>query len=869
MASISLRHIYKVYPNGVKAVSDFNMEVKDKEFIVFVGPSGCGKSTTLRMIAGLEDITAGELFIGDSLVNNMEPKDRDVAMVFQNYALYPHMTVYENMAFGLRLRHVPDDEIHRKVIWAAEILKLTDYLDRKPKAMSGGQRQRVALGRAILRNPKVFLLDEPLSNLDAKLRAEMRTEISKLHEALQTTFVYVTHDQVEAMTMGTRIVVMKLGRVQQIDTPTNLYAYPENKFVAGFIGTPQMNFFDVNLLREGENVKVAFENVHDELIVPFNDMLKVRPAYLTGTKTVTLGIRCENLSLDPEIIAKSKNILSVKVNHFEQLGAENLIYGNLNLEAAALGDSPTAIVIKSYKALGDLKIGDVIQVAFDMKKAHFFDKETEGTIVPRVPETNVFDITVQDRIMSFLGLRIPLPSGIKIPNLPKGELFVPCDAFKLGDASSPFKAKIEGTEKIGDVDVVSLSRNGRTIFVTGEKLPAKGEVSLEFDWKRISVEGNGEEVVKPFPEFDTFLGAFTNLENAKVTNKSLVAFLQKEEKKDIEKLENEKLESLSSFSYQELKRTILLKEHKKAIHDLKEEQSYRIGTEEVGKEGKKRIRKETDEKITLENGKFAALSKKLDEEKAAEEALGSQDKAALEEKKKTVCDSFDPKIAAVKKDYEERIKLVINGVGSMSHIKEEEADASAESAKIVQDLEEELKNKKEACLQDFDTKIEEAKNLYATAEGDKKDDAKIRLASLRTEKNNQMKALVSEIHAKEDSALFSHKKFYAYIDGYGVLTPEYMNSKIVKSLGLSLFKSQFRFEIPHDAFNVESDGRGIEAEVIGMVDFGNEIFLKCISNGTILYPKVKKALPIGTRITLHASLDKAHVVENKFDIRLM
>ena len=250
MANLKLSHIYKVYENGHKAVNDFCIDIEDKEFIVFVGPSGCGKSTTLRMIAGLETITAGDLFIGDTLVNDMEPKDRDIAMVFQNYALYPHMTVYENMAFGLRNRKVPEAEIKAKVLEAAKILDIEDYLQRKPKAMSGGQRQRVALGRAIVRDPKVFLLDEPLSNLDAKLRAQMRTEITKLHKKLGTTFIYVTHDQVEAMTMGTRIVVMKLGYVQQIDTPMNLYNKPYNKFVAGFIGSPQMNFFNVKLNRK-------------------------------------------------------------------------------------------------------------------------------------------------------------------------------------------------------------------------------------------------------------------------------------------------------------------------------------------------------------------------------------------------------------------------------------------------------------------------------------------------------------------------------------------------------------------------------------------------------------------------------------------
>ena len=280
MADLYLKNIYKVYPNGVKAVSNFNMKIKDKEFIVFVGPSGCGKSTTLRMIAGLEDITAGELYIGDELVNNVEPKDRDIAMVFQNYALYPHMTVYDNMAFGLKLRHVPRAEIHKKVLWAADVLKITEFLDRKPRAMSGGQRQRVALGRAILRNPKVFLLDEPLSNLDAKLRTEMRAEIAKIHSQLQTTFIYVTHDQTEAMTLGTRVVVMKLGEIQQIDSPQNLYNFPANKFVAGFIGTPQMNFFEATLKRQGDIVELTFDYCDNKLYVPFEDLLKVKPAYL-------------------------------------------------------------------------------------------------------------------------------------------------------------------------------------------------------------------------------------------------------------------------------------------------------------------------------------------------------------------------------------------------------------------------------------------------------------------------------------------------------------------------------------------------------------------------------------------------------------
>src|SRR5574344_368341 len=268
MSRVTLKHIYKVYEGGVRAVNDFDLEIKDKEFIVFVGPSGCGKSTTLRMIAGLENITAGQLYIDDACVNDVESKDRDIAMVFQNYALYPHMTVYQNMAFGLKLRKEDPKAIDERVKKAADILEISDLLSRKPKALSGGQRQRVALGRAIVREPKVFLLDEPLSNLDAKLRVQMRTEITKLHKRLATTFIYVTHDQTEAMTMGDRIVVMKLGFIQQVDTPVNLYENPANLFVATFLGSPQMNIIPC-ILKEKDGVLQAKLNNIDTLSVSF------------------------------------------------------------------------------------------------------------------------------------------------------------------------------------------------------------------------------------------------------------------------------------------------------------------------------------------------------------------------------------------------------------------------------------------------------------------------------------------------------------------------------------------------------------------------------------------------------------------------
>ena len=367
MAGLSLKNICKVYPNGFEAVKDFNLEIADQEFVIFVGPSGCGKSTTLRMIAGLEDISSGELRIGDRLVNDVEPKDRDIAMVFQNYALYPHMTVYDNMAFGLKLRKVPKDEIDKQVKEAARILDLSALLDRKPKALSGGQRQRVAMGRAIVRNPKVFLMDEPLSNLDAKLRVQMRVEIAKLHQRLGTTIIYVTHDQTEAMTLGTRIVVMKDGVVQQVDTPQNLYDKPQNLFVAGFMGSPQMNFLDGVVSINGENVTINCAGV--DIPRPPAKAKKLIEGGYDG-KTVTFGIRPEDVYDSEMFIETAKASFEATVKVYELLGAEVYLYFELDEFPITARVDPRTTA----------RPGDTIKVAFDVEKIHVFDKETEQVI---------------------------------------------------------------------------------------------------------------------------------------------------------------------------------------------------------------------------------------------------------------------------------------------------------------------------------------------------------------------------------------------------------------------------------------------------------------------------------------------------------
>ena len=369
MASVQLKNVCKKYPNGYEAVKDFNLDIQDKEFIIFVGPSGCGKSTTLRMVAGLEDISSGELIIDGKVMNDVEPKDRDIAMVFQNYALYPHMSVYDNMAFSLKLKKVPKEEIDKKVRDAARILDLEKLLDRKPRALSGGQRQRVAMGRAIVRSPKVFLMDEPLSNLDAKLRGQMRVEISKLHQRLGSTIIYVTHDQTEAMTLGTRIVVMKDGIVQQIDTPQNLYDHPCNKFVAGFIGSPQMNMIAADAVEENGEVVLKFAG--QNVVLNENRAKAVKAGGYIGKKVV-LGIRPEDIHDGAEALQKfAKSSFDAEIKVYEMLGASALLY--FNIEETGW--------VASVDARTTARTGDKIRLAMDTDKIHIFDYETEKTIV--------------------------------------------------------------------------------------------------------------------------------------------------------------------------------------------------------------------------------------------------------------------------------------------------------------------------------------------------------------------------------------------------------------------------------------------------------------------------------------------------------
>ena len=512
MANLKLSHIYKVYENGHKAVNDFCIDIEDKEFIVFVGPSGCGKSTTLRMIAGLETITAGDLFIGDTLVNDMEPKDRDIAMVFQNYALYPHMTVYENMAFGLRNRRVPEAEIKTKVLEAAKILDIEDYLQRKPKAMSGGQRQRVALGRAIVRDPKVFLLDEPLSNLDAKLRAQMRTEITKLHKKLGTTFIYVTHDQVEAMTMGTRIVVMKLGYVQQIDTPMNLYNKPYNKFVAGFIGSPQMNFFNVKLNRVKEKVEVLFAE-GSKIVIPYESVAKVDDHYLHGDVEVILGVRPEHIT-----VSKAETGLKCVVNVIERLGNESLLYGVLSGESEEESlTSKHQIIVKTVEEVDDVT-GTTINLSLDLEKIHLFDSESEITILEDIPKFTTFPAVVNGDKMEFLGSKVALPGALQVALNGKNEVLidVPPSAVVPGKT---YSLEVKKVEKIGDKCLAYLKVKDRYLFAFVDKGVKEG-AKYDFDLlnEKIDIREGSETILKVISNKEQLIGKFEKFDNRKTKN---------------------------------------------------------------------------------------------------------------------------------------------------------------------------------------------------------------------------------------------------------------------------------------------------------------------------------------------------------------
>lgn len=847
MADLSLRHIYKVYPNGTKAVSDFNMEIKDKEFIVFVGPSGCGKSTTLRMIAGLEDISAGELFIGGRLVNNVEPKDRDIAMVFQNYALYPHMTVYDNMAFGLKLRHVPAAQIHEKIMWAADILGIKEYLDRKPRAMSGGQRQRVALGRAILRNPKVFLLDEPLSNLDAKLRTQMRAEISKLHSQLGTTFIYVTHDQTEAMTMGTRIVVMKLGRVQQIDTPKNLYNYPINKFVAGFIGTPQMNFFEATLKRDKDMVEIKFDYCDDVLYVPFNDLIKVQPAYFNGKTKVIVGLRCENISVEPEVVKKSKNIVKVKVSHFEELGSETLIYGDLNMQGDGYVESSTRVIIKNAKGYLGIKPGEIIDAAFDVSHIHFFDSKTEDSIMPRVPEMNLFDASVKDNVLSFLDINLKLPEAIKVEDGDNLSLLVPSDAISFG---GDVPAEIVNIEDINGVKLCYLKAKDRVFFTKlhDDSHKVGDKVKIALDYTMIEIQKDEKVILKPLAAFDKYTAGFASAFTLNESKKSLKRSVSEIVDKYIEDVKAKEREELKGVAIDTTIPAALKKEFKARNSKYRAEATFNLEKGDLGKDGKKKIKEQLTKdlaasKETYEKGlaEYEAMIKKLNERSAEQKA------------------SDEKREAEVRSKYEAMIKEAQDYFNAyISILSANDAWLKSDSKNDVSSTLADLQSVKAAGLEARKQRLAKNKELINAAKAKKEDVNQVKLL----EPNETEK----DYEAKNDKYNFALRQGYLMVNGYYLKVNEEIEGKIIQALGTRTFTSLFRLEVPHDAYSIQEYGIG--AVVIDELNYESSRYLVCNVLGNIIYVKTEEKIAKGTEIKLGIDLSKARLFESRFDIRL-
>ncbi|MDE6660194.1 MAG: sn-glycerol-3-phosphate ABC transporter ATP-binding protein UgpC [Anaeroplasmataceae bacterium] len=845
MAGLRLEHIYKVYPNGTKAVSDFTMEIEDKEFIVFVGPSGCGKSTTLRMIAGLEDISAGELYIGDRIVNDVEPKDRDIAMVFQNYALYPHMTVYENMAFGLKLRHVPNAEIHEKVLWAAKVLDLTEYLDRKPRAMSGGQRQRVALGRAILRNPKVMLLDEPLSNLDAKLRAQMRSEIAKLHSELQTTFIYVTHDQVEAMTLGTRVVVMRLGRVMQIDSPKNLYDYPNNLFVAGFIGTPQMNFFHAYLTRNKDNIHIDFKWSDNALDVPQSLLAKVQPQYFDGEKEVIIGLRCEHLSLDPEIVSKSKYVFDVRVSHFEELGNETLIYGDINMQGDGFTETATRVIVKGTSNYG-LEKGKVAKCAINVEKMHMFDSITEGTINPRIPTENLVTCEIKDGHIVLGTTKFALPNAIHLEN-GTYDLLMPTSAVEVSKAAEG-KCSVAISEKIGDVNLLGIEFGKQLLFATHSELIKEGAaIALDLDFTKIKFLQNNEVVLDAVPEYDRVNAIFMNYQTAKsfVGNKydsvleDRISAVKNEYEPKMASLTedyNSKCEEARKVDSKaiEAKNAATINESKLALNEalLKAKEEFQVGSKklkEAHQANNARIVKEVDDmyaKIKADEFSSFEQFKQINKDKDAYRKRNQE----LREFKATIG-------IEKKNELDKRINLE-----AVSY----ESDLNALKGNYRRTVEGLKKNHKDLLHRCKD----EAYPIKALSKTYKK----------------EMKALKAEYQMKLNLANII---FFFKANQHITLSSDAISNKMIQGLGVKVFTKQYIIEIPHDAYCIGDEG--LELKVLNVLDFDSKKYLHCSYTddyGTSdVYILVNEDVKQET-IKVTFDITKAHITEKSMDIKI-
>ena len=850
MASLKLEHIYKVYPNGHKAVSDFNMDIEDGEFIVFVGPSGCGKSTTLRMIAGLEDISSGELYIGDTLVNDVQPKDRDIAMVFQNYALYPHMTVYENMAFGLTLRKTPRAEIHEKVMWAADVLGLADYLDRKPKAMSGGQRQRVSLGRAILRNPKVMLLDEPLSNLDAKLRGQMRSMISKLHQQLKTTFIYVTHDQVEAMTLGTRVVVMKLGRVQQIDSPQNLYDHPINKFVAGFIGTPQMNFFNVTLKEDEKGVAIRWSDCEQpELRVSKQFVLKAEKKFLQGEKSICLGFRCEAVSAEEEEIAKGDNIVNVTISHFEELGNETLIYGDLKELEGLGGESKTSIIIKARNKMGHVP-GDVIKARINVDKIHLFDNETEMTILPPVPDHNVLPVHIENGKMNLFGNNTK-PESIPVDFVKNGTISIPLNALTVGKGD--VKAKVLLVEEHHKVHIALVEADGKQFFVfVDDKTKVGDNLNISVDYSKATFRDEDESIIaSPLADRDNIKATFVNFKTA---------FEETQDKK-FEEIRNARVDEVNK-RYVEIE-SAFNAEKEAAIKEANEKQTA--------------INPSINEKQTELDVKNTKAKKDISELTAKYRADLKEVRAKHKEIKKT-------EIAKIEAQYKEMWEKEKEDY-RQSMLKNKDRDTRSQRRIAYSVFKESFPQMKANDLErktnalEFDQETEEnaLKAKFTQVKSDLKDAIKENKKAFEEEcyplkiATKKYEAKEKELKAKKaDELLHAELIFFFKFDHKYFLIPDVITTKIIQGLGNRVFTKTFRVEVPHDGF-VEGE-EGIEFKVVQFVNYGDVKMYKCTTEifgeKSVVYIDKVREIELGSKVNLIPALEKTEIYEDELNIRL-
>ncbi len=850
MASLKLEHIYKVYPNGHKAVSDFNMEIEDGEFIVFVGPSGCGKSTTLRMIAGLEEISSGELYIGDTLVNDMQPKDRDIAMVFQNYALYPHMTVYENMAFGLTLRKVPRTEIHEKVMWAADVLGLKDYLDRKPKAMSGGQRQRVSLGRAILRNPKVMLLDEPLSNLDAKLRGQMRSMISKLHQNLKTTFIYVTHDQVEAMTLGTRVVVMKLGRVQQIDAPQNLYDHPINKFVAGFIGTPQMNFFNVTLKEEKDNVEIRWSDCEQPALKVSHDaLLKAEKKYLQGDKPVCLGFRCEAVSAEEEELKKGDNIVNVTISHFEELGNETLIYGDLKEVEGLGGESTTGIIIKAPSKMGH-KPGDVIKARIDVDHIHLFDAETEMTIIPPVPDHSVLPVDITNGKMTLFGT-ITKPESIPVDFLQNGTISIPLDAITLNAGN--VEGKILLIEKHGKKNLAMIEADKKKLFVFVDgKAKVGDKIIFSVDYSKATFFDENEAVVaSPLTIRDHLHATFVNFKTAYEDTQNPDFLALKEEKvQEVEakyaeieqKFEEEKAQVLQEAAAKESAVSGNVEGNKAALAEANGRLNAELKEAKVNYSNEvKEIKARHAQIMKEEMGKIDAMYKKMWEEEKTDyqNSMAKNKDAESRRSRRLSYQVFKESFPQMKANDVERKSNALE-FDKETELNGVKARYSQKKALIKDTIKENKRKYEEEC---FPLKL--AEKAYAKKE----------------------KELAKE---KAEAILRAQLIFFFKYDNYYQIIPEDITNKIIQGLGNRVFTKIFRIEVPHYSF-AEEEGT-MEFKVIALANYGDVKFYKCVGEAfgeqVVVYINKAREIPLGSTIFLKPVLEQTEIYEDELNIRL-